>query len=46
MFGGYAQKTKLYLSDQAYTANADRRSYVAGTSFANVAAFNGTSTGN
>ncbi|MCW2413328.1 MULTISPECIES: TonB-dependent receptor domain-containing protein [unclassified Sphingobium] len=44
IFAGYTQKTKLYLSDQDYTANADRRSYVAGTSFANVAAFNGTST--
>jgi iron complex outermembrane receptor protein len=44
LFGGYAQKSKLYLSDQDYTANVDRRSYVAGTAFENVAAFNGTST--
>lgn len=44
IFGGYAQKSKLYLSDQDYTASVDRRGYVAGTSFANVAAWNGTST--
>jgi outer membrane receptor protein involved in Fe transport len=44
LFAGYARKTKLYLSDQDYTADSDRRGYVAGTSFANVAAFNGTST--
>jgi len=44
LFAGYARKSKLYLSDQDYTANVDRRGYVAGTSFANVAAFNGTST--
>ena len=44
IFGGYAQKSKLYLSDQDYTASVDRRDYVAGTSFANVAAWNGTST--
>lgn len=44
IFGGYAQKSKLYLSDQDYTASVDRRGYVVGTSFANVAAWNGTST--
>ncbi|MGK2912582.1 MAG: TonB-dependent receptor domain-containing protein [Sphingobium sp.] len=44
LFGSYAQKSKLYLSDQDYTATADRRGYVAGTSFANVNAFNSTST--
>ncbi|QOT73542.1 MULTISPECIES: TonB-dependent receptor domain-containing protein [Sphingobium] len=44
LFAGYAQKSKLYLSDQDYTANVDRRGYVAGTSFAGVSAFNGTST--
>jgi len=44
IFGGYAQKSKLYLSDQDYTASVDRRDYVAGTPFANVAAWNGTST--
>lgn len=44
IFGGYAQKSKLYLSDQDYTASVDRRGYVAGTPFANVAAWNGTST--
>jgi outer membrane receptor protein involved in Fe transport len=44
IFGGYAQKSKLYLSDQDYTASVDRRDYVAGTTFANVAAWNGTST--
>ena len=44
LFAGYAQKSKLYLSDQDYTASVDRRASVAGTSFANVAAFNGTST--
>jgi outer membrane receptor protein involved in Fe transport len=44
LFAGYAQKSKLYLADQDYTADVDRRAFVAGTSFANVAAFNGTST--
>ena len=44
LFAGGALKSKLYLSDNPYTADVDRRSYVAGTSFANVAAFNGTST--
>ncbi len=44
LFASYAQKSKLYLSDQDYTANLDRRGYVAGTSFANVASFNATST--
>ena len=44
LFGGYAQKSKLYLRDQDYTATADRRSFVAGTPFANNASFNGTST--
>ena len=44
IFGGYAQKSKLYLSDQDYTANVDRRSYVEGTPFAGVNAWNGTST--
>jgi iron complex outermembrane receptor protein len=44
LFGSYAQKSKLYLSDQDYTANVDRRGYVEDTPFANVAAFNGTST--
>ncbi|MDB5688647.1 MAG: tonB dependent receptor family protein [Sphingomonas bacterium] len=44
LFAGYAQKSKLYLRDQDYTANVDRRSSVAGTSFAGVNAFNGTST--
>lgn len=44
IFGGYAQKSKLYLSDQDYTASVDRRGYVAGTPFANVAAWNGTAT--
>ncbi|WP_235927639.1 TonB-dependent receptor plug domain-containing protein [Sandarakinorhabdus rubra] len=44
LFGGYARKTKLLLADQDYTAFLDRRPFVAGTSFANVAAFNGTST--
>lgn len=43
-FGGYAHKTKLLLADQPYTAFLDRRPLVAGTPFANVAAFNGTST--
>jgi outer membrane receptor protein involved in Fe transport len=44
LFAGFAKKTKMYLSDQDYTASVDRRASVAGTSFANVAAFNGTST--
>ncbi|MDO6415095.1 TonB-dependent receptor [Sphingomonas sp. BIUV-7] len=44
LFVGYARKTKLYISDNPYTANPDRRPYVAGTSYAGVAAFNGTST--
>ncbi|AEG51551.1 TonB-dependent receptor [Sphingobium chlorophenolicum L-1] len=44
LFAGYAQKSKLYLSDQDYTANVDRRGYVTGTPFAGVSAFNGTST--
>ncbi|MFZ2994739.1 TonB-dependent receptor domain-containing protein [Sphingobium sp.] len=44
LFASYARKSKLYLADQDYTASADRRPYVAGTSFANVTAFNGTST--
>jgi outer membrane receptor protein involved in Fe transport len=44
LFAGYAQKSKLYLADQDYTADVDRRAFVAGTSFATVAAFNGTST--
>ncbi len=44
LFGGYAQKTKLYLADQDYTADADRRGSVADTSFAGVAAFNSTGT--
>ncbi len=44
LFAGYAHKTKLLLADQPYTAFLDRRPLVAGTSFANVAAFNGTST--
>lgn len=44
IFAGYARKTKLYLSDQDYTADVDRTGDVAGTSFANVSAFNGTST--
>lgn len=44
LFAGYAQKSKLYLSDQDYTASVDRRGYVEGTPFANVSAFNGTST--
>lgn len=44
IFGGYAQKSKLYLRDQDYTASVDRRGYVAGTPFENVSAFNGTST--
>jgi iron complex outermembrane receptor protein len=45
LFGGYANKTKLLLADQPFTAFLDRRPLVAGTSFANVAAFNGTATG-
>lgn len=44
LFAGYARKTKLYARDQDYTANADRRAFVAGTPFASVAAFNGTGT--
>lgn len=44
VFGSYARKSKLYARDQDYTATADRRAFVQGTSFANVAAFNGTST--
>ena len=44
IFGGYAQKSKLYLRDQDYTASVDRRGYVADTPFANVAAWNGTAT--
>lgn len=44
LFGGYAQKSKLYLRDQDYTATADRRPFVAGTAFATNASFNGTST--
>lgn len=44
LFGGYAQKSRLYLRDQDFTADVDRRPFVAGTSFANVNAFNGTST--
>jgi iron complex outermembrane receptor protein len=44
LFVGYSQKSKLYLRDQDYTATADRRPFVAGTSYANVNAFNGTST--
>ncbi len=45
LFVGYAQKSKLFLRDQPYTANLDRRPLVAGTPFANNAAFNGTATG-
>ena len=44
LYGGYAQKSKLYLSDQDYTANLDRRPYVEGTAFEGNAAFNSTST--
>lgn len=44
LFAGYAERSKLYLRDQDYTANADRRPYVEGTSFAGLNAFNGTST--
>ncbi|MPT48967.1 MAG: TonB-dependent receptor [Sphingobium sp.] len=44
LFAGYASKTKLYLNEQDYTATSDLSSYVAGTSFANVAAFNNNST--
>lgn len=44
VFGGYAHKTALLLADQPYTAFLDRRPFVAGTPYANVAAFNGTST--
>lgn len=44
LFAGYAQKSKLYQRDQDFTAIADQRARVAGTSFENVAAFNGTST--
>jgi len=45
VFVGYAQKSKLFLREQPYTANLDRRPLVAGTTFANNAAFNGTATG-
>jgi outer membrane receptor protein involved in Fe transport len=45
LFVGYAQKSKLLASDNPYTANPDRRAYVAGTPYAAVAAFNGTGTG-
>lgn len=46
LFGGYARKSKLYQHDQDYTASSDRRSFVAGTSFENVSAFNsGSSSG-
>jgi len=44
VFVGYAQKTALLVSDNPYTANPDRRAYVAGTSYAGLNAFNGTST--
>lgn len=44
LFAGYAQKSRLYLRDQDYTASVDRRGSVAGTSFADVTAFNGTGT--
>jgi len=44
LFVSYARKSKLLVSDNPYTANPDRRPYVAGTTYANVAAFNGTST--
>ncbi|WP_336965884.1 TonB-dependent receptor domain-containing protein [Sphingobium aquiterrae] len=44
IFAGYAQKSKLYLRDQDYTATADRRVFVQDTPFANVSAFNSTST--
>lgn len=42
-FAGYARKTKLYLSDQDFTADVDRHAGVIGTPFEGVAAFNGTS---
>jgi outer membrane receptor protein involved in Fe transport len=44
LFASGALKSKLFLSDNDYTADPDRRGYVAGGSFANVAAFNGTGT--
>jgi outer membrane receptor protein involved in Fe transport len=44
LFAGYAEKSKLYLRDQEYTADNDRRGFVAGTPYADVNAFNGTST--
>ena len=44
LFVGYAKKTRLYLRDQDYTANPDRRDAVAGTSFAGLNAFNTTGT--
>lgn len=44
VFVGYAQKSALLVSDNPYTANPDRRPYVAGTSYAGLNAFNGTST--
>ncbi|WP_347302227.1 TonB-dependent receptor [Croceibacterium sp. TMG7-5b_MA50] len=40
----YATKSQLLQSDQEYTAISDRRYRVAGTPFANGAAFNGTGT--
>lgn len=44
LFAGYARKTKLLYGDQDYTSTSDLRSYVVGTPFETVAAFNGTST--
>lgn len=44
VFAGYARRSRLYASDQDYTATLDRRPFVADTPFANVAAFNSTST--
>jgi outer membrane receptor protein involved in Fe transport len=44
LFGGYARRSRLFASDQPYTAIQDRRPLVAGTPFENNAAFNSTST--
>jgi outer membrane receptor protein involved in Fe transport len=43
MFGGYTDRTKLYASDQAYTASNDRLGYVVGTPFEGNPSFDGRS---
>ena len=45
LFAGYTDRTALLRSDQAYTASADLRSFVAGTPWANASSANGLTAG-